>query len=278
MLLWSIACLPVFAQPDSVYLSPEMREKFADHLFCSGDYFRSALEYEAVYTKSPDEKLFIKYMLAQWKCGNGSQLAGHKILGDSLFGTGYVSLAAALNTTGYAGYILPEADEMKLSAINPSVYQKVSSRVNEYYSYVYNKSSALPQDLADEKLAELNSLRQEWESAPHKSPLLAGIFSALIPGSGKIYTGETGDGITAFILTSLFGYLAYTNFEHEHKLRAWIFTAAGTGFYLGNIYGSVLSAGIKNRQLEYATGQKVNRFLEKNSWFLNISVKLPCFP
>lgn len=274
----SIACLPVFAQQDSVYLSPEMREKFADHLFCSGDYFRSALEYEAVYTVSPDENLFIKYMLAQWKCGNGSQLAEHKILRDTLFSTGYVSLAAALNTTGYADYILPEADKQKLSDINPSVYQKVSSRVEEYYSYVYNRSSALPQDLPDEKLNELNLLRQEWESTPHKSPLLAGIFSALIPGSGKIYTGETGDGITAFILTSLFGYLAYTNFEHEHKLRAWIFTAAGTGFYLGNIYGSVLSAGIKNRQLEYAAGQRVNRFLEKNSWFLNISVKLPCFP
>ena len=38
-----------------------------------------------------------------------------------------------------------------------------------------------------------------------KSPALAAIASAIIPGSGKIYAGKLGEGISAFLLTGVFG-------------------------------------------------------------------------
>ncbi len=64
-------------------------------------------------------------------------------------------------------------------------------------------------------------------------------FLQLFQVQEKYIRKEYGDGITAFLLTGLFSYLAYTNFENDHPTRAWIFTALGAGFYAGNIYGSV---------------------------------------
>jgi len=102
---------------------------------------------------------------------------------------------------------------------------------------------------------------------PYKSEVWAGIFSAIIPGAGKIYTQEYGDGITAFILTGLFAYLAYTNFDHDHPTRAWIFTAIGAGFYAGNIYGSVASAQIFNARVNFDFDEGVKLFLEEKNYF-----------
>src|SRR5215510_11789735 len=42
------------------------------------------------------------------------------------------------------------------------------------------------------------------ERLPTKSPVLAGIFSGLLPGSGQLYNGRLGDALLAFFLNSLF--------------------------------------------------------------------------
>src|SRR5690606_34174570 len=76
---------------------------------------------------------------------------------------------------------------------------------------------------------------------PYKSTLTAGILSALIPGTGKIYTGQISEGLTAFVITSLFTFISYNNFKHDHDIRGWIFAGTGALFYAGNIYGSAVS-------------------------------------
>jgi len=102
---------------------------------------------------------------------------------------------------------------------------------------------------------------------PYKSEELAGILSAIIPGAGKIYTQDYGDGITAFLLTGLFGYLVYTNFGHNHATRVWIFTALGVGFYAGNIYRSVASAQIFNARINFEFDEGVKLYLEEKKLF-----------
>ncbi len=102
---------------------------------------------------------------------------------------------------------------------------------------------------------------------PYKSETVAGILSAIIPGSGKIYTEDYGDGITAFLLTGLFTYLAYTNFENDHQTRGWIFTALGAGFYTGNVYGSVASAQIFNAKVNFNFENGLKLFLEDKNYF-----------
>jgi TM2 domain-containing membrane protein YozV len=103
---------------------------------------------------------------------------------------------------------------------------------------------------------------------PYKDPTLAGILSAIFPGSGKMYVGEWGDGITALLATSLLAFLAYDNFRADHTARAWIFTGLGAFFYAGNIYGSAASAQIFNARIEFEFNDGLRLFLEQKKYFL----------
>ena len=44
----------------------------------------------------------------------------------------------------------------------------------------------------------------QYKNIPVRDPRLAGLFSAVIPGSGQLYTKRPGDGLIAFILTTVF--------------------------------------------------------------------------
>jgi hypothetical protein len=119
----------------------------------------------------------------------------------------------------------------------------------------------------NEERSVLINFYDSKKNPPYKSDVLAGILSAIIPGTGKLYTENYGDGITAFLLTGVFGYLAYTNFEHDHQTRAWIFTILGAGFYAGNVYGSVASAQIFNAKINFEFDEGVKLFLEEKNYF-----------
>jgi hypothetical protein len=74
-----------------------------------------------------------------------------------------------------------------------------------------------------------------------KSKLVAGSMSALVPGLGKVYAGQWKDGVAVFLYTGLSAWQAYRGFELKgvKSMYAWLFASVGTGFYLGNIYGSI---------------------------------------
>lgn len=80
------------------------------------------------------------------------------------------------------------------------------------------------------------------QKLPEKSPLLAGIMSALLPGSGYLYAERYGDGITAFVINGLFIAGTLTAVHQAHYALAGIVGGVGTPFYLGNIYGSANAA------------------------------------
>jgi TM2 domain-containing membrane protein YozV len=96
-------------------------------------------------------------------------------------------------------------------------------------------------------------------------------MSALIPGSGKIYLGEIGDGITAFIATSLLAFLSYDNFSHNHNFRGWLFAGLGFFFYAGNVYGSVAAAQIYNAKVDYEYNLNLKEYLKSKNYFLEES-------
>jgi len=77
-----------------------------------------------------------------------------------------------------------------------------------------------------------------------RSPFLAGMFSAIMPGSGKYYTGEWKDGILGTIMIGGLAWQAYRAFNKKGTESAygWITASIGFGFYIGNIYGSAKSA------------------------------------
>jgi hypothetical protein len=94
------------------------------------------------------------------------------------------------------------------------------------------------------KVAEAGSLS-------YKSPVSAVLLSTVIPGMGKIYCGRTTDGLYSLLLIGLSGWQAYDGFDKDgsKSTKGWIFASLGSVFYLGNIYGYVVSAKIYNRRI-----------------------------
>ncbi len=109
----------------------------------------------------------------------------------------------------------------------------------------------------------------DWKKNPsYKSPFLAGVLSSLIPGSGKIYADQLSEGLTALVLNSLFAFLSYNNFKHDHNFRGWVFAGVGAFFYAGNIYGSVSAAHLYNSKMDYEYKEGLKQFLEFNNYFI----------
>lgn len=99
------------------------------------------------------------------------------------------------------------------------------------------------------------------DSLKFKSRTLAGGLSAIIPGLGKMYCNRFGDGVYSLLITGLLTWQAYDGFEEDgsSSTRGWIFAAVGGAFYLGNIYGAAVAAGMYNCRLhnEFVKGLKI---------------------
>lgn len=90
---------------------------------------------------------------------------------------------------------------------------------------------------------QLQYLLQRGMNYSSKSKALAAILSTIIPGSGKIYAGETGAGISSFFLLAGLGGMAAENIIKTGWVswNSLIFTGLFGVFYIGNIYGSMIS-------------------------------------
>ena len=85
------------------------------------------------------------------------------------------------------------------------------------------------------------------ERLPTKSPVLAGIFSGLLPGSGQLYNGRLGDALLAFFLNSLFIVGAIEAVHRDAPAVAGILSFFEAGWYAGNVYGAINGANKYNR-------------------------------
>jgi tetratricopeptide (TPR) repeat protein len=99
------------------------------------------------------------------------------------------------------------------------------------------------------------------ERLPTKSPVLAGIFSGLLPGSGQLYNGRLGDALLAFFLNSLFIVGAIEAIHSDAPAIACVLSFFEAGWYAGNIYGAINGSHKYNRHTTEAfLGNLGNRF------------------
>jgi TM2 domain-containing membrane protein YozV len=97
--------------------------------------------------------------------------------------------------------------------------------------------------------------------------LIAGLFSGIIPGSGKFYSGKKGEAISAFIATTGLGLVTWENYR-KSGFNSFKTIAFGTAFafsYVANIYGSVISINVLETEF---------RNNVKNSILFNLHIPL----
>lgn len=78
----------------------------------------------------------------------------------------------------------------------------------------------------------------------YKSSFIGGGLSAIIPGLGKAYAKKPYEGLSGFLQTSVFGFIAFENYRLAglNSGRFYFFGTVFGLFYVGNIWGSALAA------------------------------------
>ncbi len=81
-----------------------------------------------------------------------------------------------------------------------------------------------------------------------KSPVVAGLLSAILPGSGRMYAGRWFDGLMGFVMVYLTASTALDASKSEHNFqKSFSYSMAGI-FYVGEIYGAYRTAKYYQRQ------------------------------
>jgi len=268
----------LFSQASGLF-APEKRKAFADYLFCEKDYLRASEEYEALNNLNKNDSLSYSIGLCFLKMNEYGKAED-------------VFYQLRNSTLGEESRLL----YLKTSfLLNNNIEEKTDSFSNQFgnkdLETSFRRLDLAAQIKAGMSQASLHSLDTNFEgtdvqllrsfaenfSHPNrKSPFAAALFSAVLPGAGKIYTKNYGDGITSLIVTSLFSFLWYDNFRAGHPTRAWIF-AGLTGFcYWGNVYGSYISARNYNLEKAEELNNEFDSFLNSKNYFVPKKIEGSC--
>jgi hypothetical protein len=99
--------------------------------------------------------------------------------------------------------------------------------------------------------ASLLDYRQQLLKVKRRSPVVAGLLSAALPGAGKVYAGQLGQGVAIFLQNTIFALQAWEGYRKDgpRSARFLIYSGLFTVFYIGNVWGSVLSVQIKRQEM-----------------------------
>lgn len=275
--MFIILTLPVLTAAQSSFsnsgfFSPQNRLKFGNRLFADKDYLRASVEFKGYLKSFDDDTTRYKYSLCLFNIGKYDEASDNF---RTLFFGNHFSEKARLMF--FESYFFDKDYKDLRDLVDNQNYR------SSQYSKEIDRLKNISYLMDDSSLPEMNSFLSVFDDSvqtdiarfyymkknpKHKSPVTAAIFSAIIPGSGKIYTGEIGDGITAFITTVLSAYLAYSNFKADHNFRGWLFTGLAGFFYAGNVYGSAASAQIYNARIRFNFDKEVKIYIGERNYFL----------
>ena len=261
------------------FYSPLNRLKFGNQLFVQKDYLRAIDEYNAYLSIFKNDTIKFKIAFAYSEMGKFSislskfrALFGSKSLGN--YSKLYYARENFKNKN--FNYFLHEARNSVMPFANDSSFSfknniRMMQRFSELFGdNIYQNASIFLSPFPKNIRNDVRSFYERKIKPNYKSEITAGVLSAIIPGSGKVYADKTGDGITAFLVTGLLTFLAVDNFNANHKTRAWIFTGLASAFYAGNIYGSLIAVRQYNLGIQISFGKEVNLFLKRHNYFAPI--------
>lgn len=257
---------------DDDLFSISSRKVFGNYLFCENDYLRAITEYRIVLEKTKNDTLRYKIGLGYFKMGQYNQAEENYSI---LFNKSELAEEAKLEyyrTLFFKGNYSEFRNKFDQKDNFPQLYSLQLKKLGAYSQLM--DDSVLPGK--EELLIKFSNSESEnvekfysWKKdPPYKSPTKAAIMSAIIPGLGKVYADEIGDGITGFLLTGLFTYLAVDKFQKDQTTSAWLFTAIAAFFYGGNVYGSAAAVQNYNASIKFDFDNEVKLYLNKQNYFL----------
>ncbi|HEY3876496.1 MAG TPA: membrane protein insertion efficiency factor YidD [Candidatus Kapabacteria bacterium] len=140
-------------------------------------------------------------------------------------------------------------------ALMDSSFQPIASVLSAFQVYSLAKAEAYDSAALYARPFHAESLVRDVEDAGNKSPTLAATLAAVLPGTGYVYAGRFGEGISALTFNGLLGWGIYSLFKNHNTGSGILLSTITLPFYLGNIVGSYNAAASSNaRDQELARG------------------------
>lgn len=162
----------------------------------------------------------------------------------------------AMGNTGYAQVVLQNylkqtrdtgtKDQIYLELARMHIQNTVSPGKNELGYARKNLVLISADNQLEYKATKQLEAIDKAMNAPTKNPVLAGIL-AIIPGGGMLYCKRYKDAFTSFCFNAGLIWAAYTAFDHDNIALGGVITFVESGFYSGNIYGSITAAHKYNK-------------------------------
>jgi tetratricopeptide (TPR) repeat protein len=262
---------PLHADDGAVLFTVDVQLKIADAFMEEGEYYRAVTEYKKFLILFPDSGKadYASFGIAmayfkgeEYGAAARSFLALREKYPESVYAihAGYLEGSSQWKMKNYdrARAALealveqhPESEYAPRSLVVICLAALDESKADVSRRALVRFLDRYPGHPGEENVKEAIVELDRYQELPEKSPVLAGVMSAIVPGAGYFYAEHYGDGITAFLINGLFIAGTVTAIHQENYAVAGIVGGVGVPFYLGNIYGSANAAkkwnlGVRN--------------------------------
>lgn len=264
ILLFHILIASVYSQTAYDF---EHTLKFGQYLFNTNQYQLAAQEFERAVYFHPNDSLSNFMLFKTYSVLNQTDkaLSGYKkYSGDKTlssmpdsYGTLYASLL--IKNANYSQCLSFIDKNCCLS--DKSKYLVSTYLVKKEWDKAWSEAEYL--DSTHPEISPLLNLVDKSKAINYKSPGLGAVFSAIIPGTGKLYAGAWQDAIIGFLMTSTSGFLAYRSYD-KYGIRnpyTWFLGAVAIGYYSGNVYGGYNAVRKYNLKQEQTIVDETKRYI-----------------
>lgn len=267
LILLTVA-LPSLAQQD--LLDYQNTLKFARYLSNTNQYQFAAQEYERMNYLWPDDTLVIKELVKTYRLGSACEKFpfAYRIMSEQGRLWNHPAMARE-----YLRFCLTcQVADPQFHGVNFILEpgENAFYRLGYYWATEQYDSAFSFNRLAAGLLSgghpALHGLTSDFEAQKFKKPWLAMSMSALLPGSGKAYSGRWGDAAISFVFISTSAFASYRAFNRKgiRSVNGWLFGAVAVSFYSSNIYGSLKAARNHNEDVRSAYRENAKRIIYSN--------------
>jgi hypothetical protein len=248
-----LALLPLMLPGQDLYDLSHSKE-FASHLMQTRQYSLAASEWERVLFLAPSDSSAKLNLIRAYKLSGNPAEALRRLniwypsgpLTQSISTEG---LQLTLMQRDFAGFGKLLSRSSSLPKTRKSDYQLGAWLMQDQW-ITRQPYPDLPGIVSTAGDTSLLKLYHESLLVRRKNPGTAVALSVVIPGMGKIYSGDWKDGLMTLLFVGVNSWQAYRGFNKDgiKSISGWIFGTMAFGFYTANLFGSWKSAGDYNQK------------------------------
>lgn len=244
--------------------------KYADYLFTQKEYQLSAIEYQRISYLQPNDTVAKLRLVQSYRLMN--DLENAKSYLNKYFPDCASECPETFAIENFSILFLDQQyqDCYRFLLENKSIHQPAKTEFEVGTLLMQNKweeakmlsESYLQSNDKTLNINDLYNISLKGTQIKYKNPYSAALFSGVIPGSGKVYTGQWKDGIFAFITVGSLSWLTYRLIKDKGiNVGSIISGSVAFSFYTANILGSYKSAKKYNHKVNKELTKDIEKML-----------------